>query len=169
MIPVTIADKKYRIKSISELTTREFIELNKIEELTFIKYIAWQTSTDLEKAFFTRIDKLTEQSIGVVPDIRTLKRSKRFDYKKTIQTVGQRHQVEGCNLTNFELLVFCLAVSQAQSNNIDDVIALRDAYMQQPFTEILPSGFFFFKNLEHGKSFAQRILMRFSSLMKIRK
>jgi hypothetical protein len=169
MIPITIADKPYKIKSIYELTTKEFIELNKIEGLTFIHYIAWQTSTDLDKAFFAKISKSVEQAIGVMPDIRTLKPSKRFDYKKTIQTVGQRHQIEGCNLTNFELLVFCLAVSQAQSNNIDDVLALRDAYMQQPFTEILPSGFFFFKNLEPGKSLRQRILMIFSSLMKIRK
>lgn len=168
MIPITISDKKYKIKTILELTTREFIELTKIEDLSFIKYIAWQTSSDLEKAFFVKMSKSVELAIGVVPDVTKMKRPKRFDYSKTIQTVGQRHQVEASNLTGYELLVFCLAVSQAQSNNIDKVHELRDAYLDQPFAEILPAGFFFFKSLEPGKNFGQKILMKFSSLIKIR-
>lgn len=167
MIPIKIADKKYKIKTILELTTREFIELTKIEDLSFIKYIAWQTSSDLEKAFFVKMSKSVELAIGVVPDVTKMKRSKRFDYSKTIQTVGQRHQVEGSNLTGYELLVFCLAVSQAQSNNIDKVHELRDTYLNEPFAEILPAGFFFFKNLEPGKNFVQRILMMFSILIKM--
>jgi len=169
MIPIKIGDKRYKVKTIDELTTKEFIELNKIDELTIIKYIAWQTSTSLDKAFFAYVNKSVEQAIGVIPDITKMKPCKKFDLKKTIQTIGQRHQVEGSNLNNYELLVFCLAVSQAQSNNIDDVLTLRDSYLAMPFYEILPTGFFFFKNLRHGRNLGQRILTRFINSIRTRR
>jgi hypothetical protein len=153
MIPILIGSKKYKIKTISELNTAEFIELCGISELTTIKYIAWQCKINTDKAFFAMIDPVVEQQIGIVPDITKLCRPvlSYVDYKKTIATVGQRHQIEACNLTGFTLLVFVLAVSQAQSNNIDDVNQLQSWYMQQHWYEILPAGFFFYQNLSHGR------------------
>jgi len=156
MIPIKIGSKKYSIKPISELNTAEFIELSKIENLDFVKYIAWQTSVDLDKAFFAVTSKSVENAIGVVPDVSKLPKPKGVDYSKIIQTVGQRHQIETCGLEGYELVVFILAVAQACSNNIDEVDALRGEYMKAPFNIILPAGFFFLKNLEHGRKFGLR-------------
>jgi hypothetical protein len=150
-IPIKIGSKQYNIKPISELTTKEFIELSNIEGLDTVKYIAWQTSTDLSKAFFAVTSKSVERAIGKVPDITKLPRPKGFDYSKIIDTVGQRHQIENSGKTGFPLLVFSLAVSQARSNNADMVAELETLYLSRPFTEILPAGFFFFRNYRHGK------------------
>ena len=152
MIPIKIKNKSYKIKAISELNTAEFIELSNIDKCDMIKYIAWQTKAPIKDAWFAVTSKAVETAIGTMPDISKLPKSKKFDYGKTIETVGQRHQVEACGLSNYELLVFVLAVAMAKSNNIDDVYKLRDSYLQQPFSEILPAGFFFFKILRDGRS-----------------
>lgn len=160
MIPILIQNKKYKIKTIAELNTSEFIELCKIENLDTIKYIAWQTQLNTDKAFFSVIDPVVEKQIGSIPDVTKLRRPTLpyVDYKKTIQTVGQRHQIEGANITGYALLVFCLAVSQAQSNNIDDVNQLQAWYLKQKWTDILPAGFFFYQNLQTGKRKEMRLL-----------
>ena len=152
-IPIKINDKKYNIKPIAELSTKEFIELSKIENCDLVKYIAWQTKVKLDEAFFAVTSKTVELAVGKTPDITKMKcmQVDYIDYKKTIETVGQRHQVENSNLQGFDLIVFTLAVSQAQSNNIDDVNKLRDEYFKKPFLEILPAGFFFFKNYKSGR------------------
>lgn len=166
MIPLIIAGKKYRIKAIDELTTAEFIELSKIENVDLIKYIAWQTGINTDKAFFAITDSATEAAIGKAPDITKLKPlpSKLIDYKKTLTTVGQRHQVESCNLSGFDLLVFTLAVSQACSVNIDDVYKLRDQYLQMDWRLILPAGFFFYKKYRRGKRSVRRLLKKLLEL-----
>lgn len=158
MIPIKINSKKYKIKSVDELTTGELIELSKIPELTTVKYISWQTEQSLKDSFFAVVDAATEQAIGKIPDITKMQRPRLsyVDYSKTIQTVGQRHQIEESNLKELELLVFILAVSQARSNNIDDVLKLQSDYMAKPWSEILPAGFFFFRNLRPGSNFATR-------------
>jgi hypothetical protein len=155
MIPIKINNQRHKIKSIAELTTKEFIELAAIKDLDVVKYISWQLNVDLDVAFFAVTSKTLERAIGVVPDIRKLPRHKSFDYTKTIQTVGQRHQIEESHLEGFPLLVFTLAVSQACSTNIDNVKALQEQYMERPFTEILPSAFFFFRSLHPGKHFVR--------------
>ena len=169
MIPLIIADKKYKIKSINELNTAEFIELSKIENVDLIKYIAWQAGINTDKAFFAITDSATEAAIGKAPDITKLKPlpSKLIDYKKTLTTVGQRHQVESCNLSGFDLLVFTLAVSQACSVNIDDVYKLRDRYLTMDWHLILPAGFFFYKKFRRGKRSVRKILLRLRELIQM--
>lgn len=169
MIPIKINKKKYKVKAISELTTREFIELSKIEDLNIIKYIAWQTGSDLEKAFLATTSPTVQKAIGAIPDITKLKKPNCFDYKMLIDTVGQRHQVESCEYEGYELLVFCLAVSQARSNNIDDVEKLYYSYLDLNFTQILPAGFFFFKSYKHGKRNVINGLKMLLSSSKIKK
>jgi hypothetical protein len=166
-IPIIISGKKYKIKAINDLTTKEFIEMSKIDNLDYVKYIAWQTKREFNDAFFAVTSKTVEKAIGNVPDITKIKRPKGFDYKNTIQTVGQRHQVESSNLTGYELLVFTLAVSQAKSNNIDDVNKLRDEYLKQSFSLILPAGFFFFRTLQTGKNYVGKSLERLAELIKM--
>jgi len=158
MIPIKIDGKKYSIKAISQLTTKEFIELSKVPVLDMIKYITWQTGIE---SFFAEVSKTVEKAIGIVPDISLLSKPKWPDYSKTIETVGQRHQIEESGLTGYELLVFVLAVSQARSNNIDDVNKLRDTYLTMPFQKVLPAGFFFFKILQTGRKPGRDYLKRF--------
>jgi hypothetical protein len=168
-IPIKIGDKKYSIKPIYDLTTAEFIELSKIDDLSMIKYIAWATESNLSDAFFAVVSKSIENAIGKIPDVSKMSRPKLkyIDYSKTIETVGQRHQIESSNLSGYELLVFVLAVSQAKSNNIDDVNHLRDSYMQLPFTEILPAAFFLYKILQYGRNKEPFFLKRLRELMRI--
>lgn len=162
MIPITINSKKYKIKSIAELSTAEFIELSKIESLDYVKYISWQTKRSLSDSFFAVTSKTVEKAIGQVPDVTKLSKPKLkyVDYKKTISTVGQRHQVENSGLKDFELLVFCLAVSQAHSVNIDDVLKLQDDYLLKPWQEVLPAGFFFFKIYSNGRNSGTKSLKK---------
>lgn len=169
MIPITINKKKYQVKPIAELTTAEFMEVVKIEGLTMVKYIAWSTGLKMEEAFFAITSNAVNSAIGIIPDISKLPRPDCFDYSNIIETVGQRHQIEASKLKDYELLVFVLAVSQAKSNNIDDVYKLRDEYMNRPFMEILPAALFFFRILAHGKSSVLNILKTLFSLISIRK
>lgn len=151
MIPLKILNKKYQIKSIDELSTVEFINLSKIEKPDTLKYIAWQTGTTYDNAFFAVISPVVEKAIGMIPDITKLDFCKQFDKNDTINTIGQRHQIESSKVTGYELLVLTLAVSQAKSNNYDDVNRLISKYMEMSFKDILPSGFFFFKIYSSGK------------------
>lgn len=166
MIPIRVSNKKYKIKSIDELTTREFIEVSKIESLDMVKYIAYQLAIPKDKAFFAQLDPKLIAAIGKIEDVRKLPKPKGlFDYTKTIQTVGQRHQIEESNLTDYELLVYVLAVSQALSSNIDEVYKLRDKYMYMSFKDVLPAGFFFFKNLQSGSSYGVNFLKKLAGLI----
>jgi hypothetical protein len=169
MIPIKISDKKYSIKAISELTTAEFIELSKIENCNVIKYIAWQTGCKLEDSFFAVTSKTIEQAIGQAPDITKLPRPKGFDYTKTIDTVGQRYQIENSGLIGYPLLVFSLAVAQARSNNIDDVRKLEQDYLTRNPRLILPAGFFFFRNYRYGNPKGFDFLNLLRDLIKRRK
>ena len=171
MIPINIAGTSYKIKSISELTTAEFIALSKIEACDLVKYISWQTGLSLDTCFFAITDKRIKRALGIAPDITKLPKPNWPDYKALIETVGQRHQIETSNLTGLELLVYCLAVSQARSNNSDQVQALYDDYLTRPFALILPAGFFFFRNYSSGNRFAGQSLKKllFSILTAIRK
>jgi len=176
MIPITIQGRKYKIKSIPELNTFEFIELNKLNNVDYVKYISQQTELPLSEAFFAVVPKSIEKAIGIIPDITKLQFPKRkdIDKNKTVQTVGQRHQIEACNKTGFNLMVFVLAVSQACSSNIDDVNKLYESYLKQPFTEILPAGFFFLLTLKNGSrlellsSKMRAVLIKILNLRKLR-
>jgi hypothetical protein len=158
MIPIKINGKPYRIKSIAELTTKEFCELSLIEACDITKYISWQTGLSLDDCFFAVSDKRIEIAIGVAPDITKLPKSPRFNYKLLIETVGQRHQVENSNKTGMDLLVYCLAVSQARSNNSDIVQELYANYLTRPFAQVLPAGFFFYRKYKPGRNFVQKNL-----------
>lgn len=169
-IPIKINGKKFNIKPISELTTQEFIDFAKVENPDIVKYIAWQTGVKMDDAFFATTSGAVEKAIGKMEDVTTYPRSYKFDYKRTgIQTVGQRHQIESCTLSGFELLVFCLAVAQANSMNIDDVEKLRTEYLGRPYLEILPAGFFFYENYRTGKKLDQSYLKRLLRSIKIPK
>lgn len=153
-IPITINGKKYSVRPIADLSTGEFLEFTKIKNQDIMKYIAFETKTKHKDAFFATISPTVERALGKIPDVSKLKRPalSYVDYNKSIETVGQRHQIEDANLKGYELLVFTLAVSQAQSMNIDDVNKLREEYLNKPFIEILPAGFFFLKKLAHGRN-----------------
>jgi len=166
-IPIKINGKKYRVTPICELTTAEFITASAIPDCDHVKYIAWQTGRSVDDAFFAVTSKTVENAIGAFPDITKLPRSRNWDYSRTISTIGQRHQVESSGVKGYDLLVFCLAVAMARSNNIDEVNRLRDAYMQQPAYEILPAGFFFYKKYGNGSNSGQEFLKKLSNLIKI--
>lgn len=167
--PITIDGKKYNIKAISELTTAEYLQLNKIKKPDVLKYISWQTGVSIKKIFFAVIDPKVEKAIGQIPDVTKMKVAKWVDKNKQIETVGQRHQIESSQVKGLELLVLCLAVSQARSNNFEDVEKLQAEYMKMPFTEVLPSGFFFFKNYKTGRKNARSFLNWLLDLIKTRK
>lgn len=162
MIPVKINSKKYQIKAITELTVSEFLELTELmpEKIDLVKYISWQTGLKLTDAFFAVTSKAVELAIGKFPDITKMPTPvlPYVSYSKKIETVGQRHQVEESNLKGYPLLVFTLAVAQAESMNIDDVHRLRDSYMTKPAIEILPAAFFFFENYRTGSSRGRNFL-----------
>ena len=170
MIPIKINNKKYSIKSINELTTKEYIEMTNIEGVDIVKYIAWQTGTEFNDAFFATTDKMLEKAIGQLKDISKLPilPVRYINFKKSIETVGQRYQIETSNLEGYELLVFCLAVAQAQSNNIDDIHKLRDYYLTKPWQEILPAGFFFYRLYRNGRRFVDNFLIKLLDLIRIR-
>jgi len=168
MIPIKINDKKYKIKTIDELTAREFIELTSFENLDMIKYIAWQTGLDSKDTFFAVISPTVEKAIGTIPDIRKMKLPKWIEKENIIETVGQRHQVEGSNLKGYDLLVHTLAVANAKTPDDTEVSELKEKYYEMLFSEVLPAGFFFFKNYKNGKKPGQKILRWLMGLMKIR-
>ena len=168
MIPIKIGTKKHKIKTIDELNTAEFIELGKIEKPDILKYVSWQTGVTNDKAFFAVISPVVEKAIGQIPDITKLPFSKKFDKKKIIDTVGQRHQIESSKITGYELLVLCLAVAQGRTNNATEINELVQKYMKMSFIDVLPSGFFFFKNFSSGKKKGIRLLLWQAVLTKIR-
>lgn len=181
MIPIKINNKKFKIKTISELTAKEFIEFSIIVDECLslnlpedqkqlqitIKYIAWQTKESFDNAFFATSSETVEKAIGTIPDVRKLPLPKWINKSNIIDTVGQRHQIESSKLNGYELLVFTLAVANAKSVNIDDVHNLRDEYYEMPFAEILSAGFFFFKNYRNGKRNARTLLKWLLDLIKI--
>lgn len=169
MIPIKINNKKYKIKSIDELTTSEYIELDGNKDFDIVKYIQWQTKCDFNDAFFATTSKGLEIAIGQKRDITKMPMLvvPYFDYKKTLETVGHRYQIEQSGLDGLKLLVFCLAVAQANDTNIDRVNQLVKYYNRKPWQEILPAGFFFFKNYRNGRSFAQGCLMRLMDRIRI--
>lgn len=170
MIPIKINKKKYSIKSIDELTTAEYIEMSKIENMDIVKYIAWQTGVDFNDAFFATTSKTLEKAIGQTKDVTKMSApvTSYISYKKNIETVGQRYQIETSNLTGFDLIVFCLAVAQAQSNNIDKINNLRDYYLTKPWQEILPAGFFFYSKYKNGRNFVQNFLTKLLEQIRIK-
>lgn len=158
MIPIIISKKKYAIKSISELTTSEFIELTSIKDLDYVSYISWQTGETLENSFFAYHSKVIEDGIGVIQDFTKMHKSSTYDYNKLIDTVGQRHQVERSKKSGLELIVYCLAVSQVRSFDDSKIQQRYDYYMQQNWKKILPSGFFFMRTLRNGQSIGAKLL-----------
>ncbi|MFA5194853.1 MAG: hypothetical protein WC401_03540 [Bacteroidales bacterium] len=169
MIPIKINNKKYRIKPIDHLTTKEFIEFAAVENPDLVKYIAWQAGVKMDDAFFATTSAQLEKAVGKMQDVTTYPRPHWPDYRKGIDTVGQRHQVESCSYTGFELLVFCLAVAQARSNNIDDVEKLRASYLDRQYLEILPAGFFFFNSYRTGRKPGLKFLRKLLSWTAIKK
>lgn len=167
MIPIKINGQKFWIKSFDELTTSGFIELQKIENPDLIKYIAWQTGISQDDAFYATISNTVINAIGSLKDITKIKCSKKFDYSKIIETVGQRHQIEASKKEGYDLIVFILAVSQARSNNIDEVNRLYKYYLKQPYIEILPAGFFFYRILGNGSKQGLRLFDRLRVLIKM--
>lgn len=153
-IPIKINDKKYTVKPALEMTVVEYVKFEALKVKDVPSYISMMTGIKMKDAFFAVMSPAIENAIGTVPDIRKVKKPKRsdIDYTKSIDTVGQRHQIEDANLSGARLLVLTLAVSQARSMNIDDVYKLRDKYMSEPFIEILPAAFFFFNRLRRGRN-----------------
>ena len=158
MIPIKIHGKKYKIKSIYELTTKEYIEFSKIKNPDYVKFIAWQTGFEEKEAFFAVISKTVQKQMGKFDDITTMKPIwKSLDKNKTVFSVGQRHQIEQSKREGFEFLVYVLAVAQVVSINIDDVEKRYNYYLTKPWFEILPAGFFFFRILRSGKTSGTRL------------
>ena len=129
-IPIKINNKSYKVPQLCDLNTKDFIEVSKIEgiatekeQFDSVKYIAWYLKLDTKEAFFATMPDKLHRELSYFPDVRktSLMPLDYIDPKKTIETVGQRFQVEESGLKGYELAVFVLAVAQAQSNNIDEV------------------------------------------------
>lgn len=158
MIPIKINKKKYKIKPLADLTVEEFIEVSQIENLDVIKYISWATGIDTKDAFFAEISYSVEKAIGKMPDYENLPVT--YDMSCSIETVGQRYQIESSNLKGAELILFVLAVGIAKSNNIDHVYKVRDELLEKKATDVIPSALFFFKILEIGSKKGGKYLLR---------
>lgn len=161
MIPIIIKNRKYKVKPIASLTTAEFIELSKVEDLDIMKYIAWSTSSTMDDVYFVKISPVVEQLIGTIPDVTKLPPPAWAKKQSPIDMIGQRHQVERSGKEGLDLLVFVLAVAMARSNDEEKVNILYNCYMTLPFVEVLPAGFFFSTNLANGKN-SDKISLRLS-------
>ena len=160
-IPIKINGKSYKVPMLCDLSTREFIEVSKIEgiatesgQFDSVKYIAWYLNLDTKDTFFATMPDKLHRELSYFPDVRNMALPilDYIDPKKTIETVGQRFQVEESSLKGYELTIFILAVAQAGSNNIDEINNLFDFYMTRPAVHILPYAFFFSKISKSGKS-----------------
>lgn len=152
MIPIKIGGKPFKIKPINSLITREFVEVSKIKNLDLMKYIAWFTGVKNEDAFFAKISNTVVEAIGQFKPIEKMPFPNTFDKRKLIETIGQRHQIERCKKKDYELLIYILAVSQAQTNDTSKVNEMYESYLEMPYVEVLPAGFFFYKNLKTGSN-----------------
>jgi len=175
-IPIKINGKKYVVPQLCDLSTKDFIEVAKIEGIVkdggsfdTVKYIAWYLKLNIKKAFFATLPDKLHRELSYFPDIEKTK-PPALDYidtKKAIYTVGQRFQVEESSLKGYELTVFVLAVAQAESNNIDGVNELYHFYMSKPAVYILPHAFFFSKIYANGKNTGVSFLRWPRALIKI--
>lgn len=167
MIPIIVEGKKVQIKKIKELNVSDLIELEKIEGLNIVKYIAWATGISNEDAFFTKIDRHVIKAVGTFPPIDSLPvLPKYLDY--SVDTLGQRYQIESSNLQGYELVIFTLAVAMARSNNIDDVDRIVKELRERPYMEVLPAGVFFLKTLGVGKVTVRSIFRQTLMCLKIK-
>lgn len=177
-IPIKINGKSYKVAQVCDLNTREFITVSKIKGISAkdgqfdtVKYIAWYLKLDTKEAFFATMPGKLHRELSYFPDVEkgALPILSYIDPKKTIQTVGQRFQVEESSLKGYELAVFILAVTQAESNNIDDVNKLFELYMDKPAVYILSYAFFFSKIYKDGKSIAVSFSLWLLGLIRILK
>lgn len=163
MIAIKINGKSYKIKEISELTTKEFIEVNRIEELDQLKYIAWTTKQEFQLIWKSKISESVIKMIGTMPDVTALpiprevlgKNIKSYE----ISTIGQRFMIEThTKYKGFDLLVFICAVALTVSPNINEIESCMERLYKLPFSVTLPAGHFFFHHLTSGRNFVTRFL-----------
>lgn len=159
MIPITIGDKKYRIKAIKDLSTKEFIEVSGMDSIDLLKYIKWASGAKLEDVFFASISEQLRSAIGSFKAIADLPIPYKYS-KCSIDTVGQRNQIEACHKTGYDLVVFTLAVAICRDNNIDVVNKKVEQLMGEPYVEVIPAGVFFLNLLRNGKSSERNFLKR---------
>lgn len=174
MIPLKITQDghttKYMIKSINELTTREFIKLSKIENPSIIDYLAISTGITYDKACEFKIEKpwLIQKAIGEIPDIEKLPVPE-WTNKNVIETIGQRYLIETNSekFKNYDLIVFVMAVAMKRTMNIDEIYKYMEYLYNRSFIEVIPAARFFFLNFKYGKSKGNIILNLIRKLIKI--
>jgi hypothetical protein len=159
MIPILVNKKTYSIKSIDELSTKEFIEFSrKPAPFSKLDYIAWQTGLSFDEVFVLPIPDSILLSIGEMPDLESLPIQKyifRIHVKShTIQSVGQRFMIEthGAKYEGYDLLVFVCAVALTRSSNIDTIEAMMDRLYGESFKNVLPVASFFLSTLRSGRN-----------------
>lgn len=155
MIPLKINGQKLKIKAIHEMTAKEFIEFSKIENPDKIKYISFITGVEYLAIFNSKIPNNILAMIGELEDITKIKPPKsilgyplnRYD----IDTVGQRFQLDNCNLKGYELLVFIVAVALANDPDLNKVNDFVKRLYDYPYREVMAAGNFFFQRSSFGK------------------
>lgn len=172
MIPITINGKKYQVKSIDELTAKEFIEVSRIEQLDKMKYLEWATGLKFEIIYTTKISQQVLDLIGDIQDIETIPVPKYLMNKHVksyeISTIGQRFQIETCKHKGFDLLVFIVAVAFVNNPDITKVTDYMKVLYKQNYKDVMAVGNFFFQNLQNGRNTGMNYLSKIMYRIKTR-
>lgn len=173
MIPITINGKKYQIKSIDELTAREFIEVTRIENMDKIKYLEWSTKCKYEIIYTTKISPQVLELIGDIENIGDIPVPKFLLNKHVnsykIETIGQRFQIETSKYEGYDMLVFIVAVAFVNNPDISKVTYFMNILYDQNYKDVMAVGNFFFQNFMNGNntgtSFFSKIIYRMKMLL----
>ena len=170
MIPITINEKKYMIKSCDELTTKEFFEINKIENLDLLKYISWATKEDYSKVFHARISESVIKQIGSLKDDLPLpKKVIGIPVEiNIIDTIGQRFMIETSNKKESDLLIFVCAVALSKSEDYTVIEQYENRLLNALYTEVIPAAQFFFIHLQNGRNLGISSFRKTLLLIKIK-
>lgn len=172
MIPITINNKKHKIKSIDELTTGEFIEVTRIENIDTLKYLAWATKVEYLTVFKSRIPDVVINEIGTIPDITKLKVTKqllgKYVNRYDVSMIGQRFIIETTKkYKGYDLLVFITAVAFTQSADLGEIEEYMERLYNEYFYLVLPVGNFFFQNLQNGRNTGVSFSVKIKRLTRI--
>ena len=158
MIPLKINGKKHLVPTISELSTRQYIDLVNKGDYNLIDYLAIALGMSPKLTAKLKIKNpafLESQLYPTFPDYSKFKaknffvvNGRRYNLSQNF-TLGQVFEIEenGKNLKDFEMMVFVLAVNADQ----DNYNKLLSEIYKKKACEVLPDAFFLLKNLRIGR------------------
>lgn len=182
MIPVKINGQTHKIPTFDELSIKHYIEykktLKKKKSFTIIDYLSIVLGQEYKLVYFSKINNVDGlmSVIGSSRDYTKIKPGKQFIIagdvynleNYLIETVGQRFMIQE-NGKKFkqdeELLCFILAVSIIREVNLGKVLKFKDKIMDEAYIDILPTGFFLFRNLINGYDKERNIFHRLKRLI----